>query len=176
VHDRDARADDSLAGALRALGAAPTRDDVDAGFFHRTLARWLGLPEGRAPSTSASSLAPVEWDYGFWKAELVRDGSDIDDAGRTRERWSAVLFRVADDVAERVAWTVTKDARGAIVDAAWLTPAPRLIDDGHGDGEGSGARPLDAALLARLDDDGGDGDAGGDGDGDGDGGHDDDGR
>src|SRR5688572_11644567 len=44
-----------LAAAL--AGIAPPRDDdaVDAGFFHRTLARWLGLPEGSPPTRKRSS-------------------------------------------------------------------------------------------------------------------------
>ena len=53
-----------LAATLRAVGAEEERAaDVDAGFFHRTLARWLGLPEGETQVKN-----PVRWDYGFWKA------------------------------------------------------------------------------------------------------------
>jgi hypothetical protein len=142
-----------VAGTLRALGTAPVRVDIDAGFFHRTLARWLGLPEGRAPGT-IDELGPIVWDYGLWKAELVRDDEADEDAGdgRRRERWSAILHRVADAAPERVAWTVDKDARGAIVASAWRTAAPRLIDDEEGDGVPA---PLPGAVIARLVDDAG---------------------
>jgi hypothetical protein len=151
-------ADEGLAGALRALGAEPVRVDVSAGFFHRTLARWLGLPEGRVPGRRVGTAdvdAAVAWDYGLWKAELVRDdvdgvGEDIG-GGLRRERWSATLYRVADAAPERVAWTVDKDGRGAIVASAWRTAAPRLIDDaGAIDVLGPA---VDAALLTRLADD-----------------------
>jgi hypothetical protein len=153
--DPDA-ADGALAGALAALGAAPAVVEVDAGFFHRTLARWLGLPEGRGPR---SSLPPVEWDYAFWKAELTRDpdddtsaaAADAADAGARREHWSALLYRMADEAPLRVAWTVDKDGRGAIVGSSWRTAAPQLFaarpsDDAVVDGDAD----LDPAMLARL--------------------------
>ena len=151
-----ATTDEGLVGALRALGVEPVRLDVDAGFFHRTLARWLGLPEGRVPGIAADAAvaAAVAWDYGLWKAELTRDDDDVrgEDLGgaRRRERWSATLYRIADAVPERVAWTVDKDARGAIVASAWRTAAPRLVDAGDAsDDDGV----VDGETLARLADD-----------------------
>jgi len=152
-----APSDDGWAGALRALGVEPIRVDLDAGFFHRTLARWLGLPEGRVPGASnAAVVAAVAWDYGLWKAELIRDDEDArgEDLGGgvRRERWSAILFHVADAAPERVARTVDKDARGAIVASTWRTAAPRLVDDdAHADDQRAA---VDDATLARLVDDG----------------------
>jgi hypothetical protein len=74
----------------------------------------------------------VVWDYGLWKAELHRDDDGVAEdvrPGIRRERWSATLYRVVDEAPERVAWTVDKDARGAIVASAWRTAAPRLVDE-----------------------------------------------
>ena len=148
--DDEAGAAADLAGALVGLGAERPAPDIDAGFFHRTLARWLGLPEGRAPM---SDVPLVEWDYGFWKAELERDeddaaGSDgeLAPGAVRRERWSAMLFRVADEAPERVAWWVDKDERGAIVGSAWRTAAPSLLAARVDDDAG----PLDDATMSRL--------------------------
>lgn len=141
---------DELADALRALGTEPVRIDVSAGFFHRTLARWLGLPEGRVPGAVDDA---VVWDHALWKAELVRDddgeGEDVG-GGVRRQRWSATLYRVADAAPERVAWTVDKDARGAIVGSAWRTSAPRLVDDAASVVNVGAVDAVDATLLARL--------------------------
>lgn len=161
--DAVAVSDEGLAAALRALGVEPVRVDVDAGFFHRTLARWLGLPEGRVPGAfdvDARIDAAIAWDYGLWKAELARDDDDARGealaGGLTRERWSATLYRIADAAPERVAWSVDKDARGAIVASAWRTAAPRLVDeDDEGDDVivAAGHDVVDDATLARLGDD-----------------------
>jgi hypothetical protein len=154
-------ANDELSGALRALGVEPVRVDVGAAFFHRTIARWLGLPEGRVPGAAITAVDDdvLAWDYALWKAELARDDDSTGEAvghGVRRERWSATLYRVADAAPERVAWTVDKDARGAIVASAWRTAAPRLVDELVDDvaaAPRAGADVVDAALLARLVDD-----------------------
>lgn len=150
-----ASVDDGLVGALAAVGAAAVDVDVDAGFFHRTLARWLGLPEGRIPG---GGDVLVEWDYRFWKAELSADGLDeaavLAGGAVRRERWSAVLYRLVDDVPLRVAWTVDKNARGGIVGSAWLTAPPRLVADRAARADRADDRPptdsLDDATVARL--------------------------
>ncbi|MDP2339937.1 MAG: hypothetical protein Q8O67_03180 [Deltaproteobacteria bacterium] len=131
-----------LAAALRAVGAeAPAAVDVDAGFFHRTLARWLGLPEGR----SIGVKDPVRWDYGgFWKATLEPIAKDGD-----RETWGADLHRDRDGPVERVSWFVVKDTRGRILQAGWLSAAPRLVA-AAADDDLIAAPVLDAATVARL--------------------------
>ena len=138
-----------LTDTLRALGAADDggRVDVDAGFFHRTLARWLGLPEG-----DTSVRDPVRWDYGYWKATFEPLGKHDDDG---RERFAAELFRSKDGAPERVSWFVKKDARGRIVEAGWLGDAPRLVEDGDVGGADStdDVPALDATTVARLLDD-----------------------
>src|SRR5439155_7598992 len=70
-------------------GLVPPVDDavISAGFFHRTFARWLGLPAGKQPARKKT--APPLWDYDFWKAELVDDGTDAVD----RRVFTARIFR-----------------------------------------------------------------------------------
>lgn len=111
-----------LAATLRAVGTeAPAPAPLEAVFFHRTLARWLGLAEGTVDGVTD----PVEWDYGYWRADLVRE-QDLDDE---RQAFAAVLAWSADQPEETVRWWVKKDARGRIVDAAWTSDPPRLLDD-----------------------------------------------
>lgn len=132
-----------LAAALRAVGAVGVPVDVvDAGFFHRTLARWLGLPEGKTVGVKD----PVCWDYScFWKATFEPLAQDDE-----KETWGAELHRDRDGPVERVSWFVVKDTRGRIVRAGWLTGAPRLVDQPVVD---VAAPVLDAATVARLMDD-----------------------
>jgi len=115
-----------LAATLRAVGAvveaAPV---VDAMFFHRTLARWLGLPEGKVDGVNA----PVQWNYRYWKAELRREPERDADAGvEGAAAWCAELFSTADGPVEVVRWWVKKDERGRIADAGWHSAPPRVLD------------------------------------------------
>ena len=115
-----------LAATLRAVGAvveaAPV---VDALFFHRTLARWLGLPEGKVDDISA----PVHWNYRYWKAELRREPKRDDAAGIDgAAAWCAELFSTADGPVEIVRWWVKKDERGRIADAGWHGAPPRVLE------------------------------------------------
>lgn len=128
-----------LATTLRAVGAEPVaRPPLEALFFHRTLARWLGLAEGVIDGVSD----PVQWDYGWWRADLVRE-ADRDVDGRLV--FCAWLTPASDAPVETVRWWVKKDDRGRIVDANWLTDPPRLLDD-----EPPAFRDLDASDLQRL--------------------------
>jgi hypothetical protein len=136
-----------LAAALRAVGNddAGGDVDVDAGFFHRTLARWLGLPEGKAIGVSD----PVRWDYGcFWKATLEPLAKEGD-----KETWGAELHRDRDGPVEKVEWFVVKDTRGRILRAGWLSAAPKLVADDDDDDDDVPAPLLDEATVARLMDD-----------------------
>ena len=90
---------------------------------------------------------PVRWDYGFWKATFEPLTKDDD-----REVFAADLFRTRDGPVERVSWFVKKDARGRILEAGWLSEAPRLVEDVAVDEE-SDAPTLDDDTLARLLDD-----------------------
>jgi hypothetical protein len=133
-----------LASTLRALGApaAPT-PTVDAAFFHRTLARWLGLPEGKIDGV----LSPVQWDYRYWRADLAREPArDVDG----RDGFAAALSAREDAPAEEVRWWVLKDARGRIIDAGWDSDPPRLIDDVDLPRPTIPPSPIDEATLARL--------------------------
>lgn len=152
-----------LANALRAVGqsVAPA-PSIDAAFFHRTLARWLGLPEGKVDGV----LSPVQWDYRYWRAELSREPArDV----HGRQAFAAALSAQEDAPAEQVRWWVLKDARGRIVDAGWDSTPPRLVDNTDLGAPGcgpvtdqarlssaDGPELLDHATLARLfgDDDG----------------------
>ena len=130
-----------LVDALRAIGESDAHDDldIDAGFFHRTLARWLGLPEGRAPG---QEQAPIVWDYAFWKAELVASGDDGE-----RSIFEALVHRSADAAPEHYRYWVVLDARGRISHCGWLGPVPRLLDDTMG---AFASRPVDEAAVAAL--------------------------
>lgn len=134
-----------LATTLRAVGSEPaTRPALEALFFHRTLARWLGLPEGVIDGVSD----PVQWDYGWWRADLVREAEhDVDG----RLVYCAHLAPASDAAIETVRWWVKKDGRGRIVEADWLTAPPRLLDeDDDGDDAPVNARHLDDVDLQRL--------------------------
>lgn len=145
--------DSDLAATLRAVGAEVDDNPVvDAGFFHRTLARWLGLPEGRS-----TARAPVQWEYGFWKAtfeRLAKGAGAVDDidADDGRDVFAADLSRTRDGPIERVMWFVKKDARGRITEAGWLSAPPQLIDAKDSVAKDE-APTLDDATLARLLDD-----------------------
>ena len=138
-----------LANALRAVGQSVTpAPSVDAAFFHRTLARWLGLPEGKVDGV----LSPVQWDYRYWRAELSREPAR--DA-HGRQAFAAALSAKEDAPPEQVRWWVLKDARGRIVDAGWDSTPPRLVDDvdlDDPDGAPIADRSLvlDHATVARL--------------------------
>jgi len=129
-----------LATALRAVGSEPAPPPpVEALFFHRTLARWLGLPEGVVDGV----VDPVEWDYGWWRADLLRSPDDDADG---RMVFCAHLASASDGPVETVRWWVKKDARGRIIEADWLTAPPRLLDDEPAATVG----PLDDVALGRL--------------------------
>ena len=111
--------------------------DVSAGFFHRTLARWLGLPEGRQPGRTRA--APPLWDYDFWKAELKNDADGA---------WTAKLYRTERGQPEIVRYRVKLDAKGRIRASEWLTAPPNLVDDGAS--VFARATPLDPAAMPLL--------------------------
>jgi hypothetical protein len=123
--------------ALIGLGA-PVSEPVEAGFFHRTLARWLGLPEGRPPG---SRSVDVSWSYAFWKAELVRLWGN-----GGRQIWTAQVFRGPQGPAEIYEYWIDLDERARIKRSGWLTSAPDLLAE-----HGGFAPPLvDQGAVARL--------------------------
>ncbi len=135
-----------LAATLRAVGAvveaAPV---VDAMFFHRTLARWLGLPEGKVDSVGA----PVQWNYRYWKAELRREPDRDGAAGVIgAAAWCAELFSTADGPVEVVRWWVKKDDRGRISEAGWHGTPPRVLEQSPA--PSLVPTPPDPETLARL--------------------------
>lgn len=114
--------------------------EITAGFFHRTLARWLGLPEGRQPSRKKDA-APL-WDYDFWKAELVDDGFVNE-----RHVYTAKVYRAdSTQTPEVYRYWVRVDSAGRIRASGWLTDAPDLVSSGSkfapGDVEKIAARDL----------------------------------
>ena len=124
--------------ALIGVGA-PHADVVEAGFFHRTLARWLGLPEGRMPGSRGAP--DVSWSYSFWKAELVRTW-----ANGGRQLWEAQVFRGPAAPAERYEYWIDLDERARIRRSGWLTSAPDLLREDVG----FETQPVDQGALARL--------------------------
>lgn len=132
-------------------GLVPPRPSVDvtAAFFHRTLARWLGLPEGKPPGKKTE--APL-WDYAFWKAEIVEEDGDVRASRRT---FTARLYRRADGPAESHRYWLKIDDKGRIRGSGWLSEPPDLLSEDGDVGEGeprlvTPAAELDAAALAAL--------------------------
>lgn len=133
---------------------------VDAGFFHRTLVRWMGLDDDDAPS-----VAP-RWDYRFWKAQLHLEGK-LDrathalargvEAGGTGEvrAWTAEVWRGENAAPERYRYWVAFDDDGRVAESAWLSEAPDLLaatDDDDGGGFRQGGPDPDALEAALRDD------------------------
>jgi broad specificity phosphatase PhoE len=126
--------------------------EVDAGFFHRTLVRWMGLDEDD-DEASPASRAPL-WDYGFWKAEIQEedpfDASALPvPAGAKASAWSAIVWRGEGAAPERFRYWVAFDEGGRITASRWLTPPPDLL----GDPKPGGAftqTALDPDLVDRL--------------------------
>lgn len=153
-----------VAALLRVIAEAPPTTpeatEIDAGFFHRTLMRWMGLapkddsPAGRAPL----------WDYRLWKAELLAEGSEEGhaailsaDAQPLQVRtWSAIVYRGASRAAERYRYWVAFDALGRVGGSGWLSPPPDLLVEAAegGDLEDFGEEPAaELDLVALLADD-----------------------
>lgn len=154
-----------VAALLRVIADAPARPsevaDIDAGFFHRTLMRWMGL----APNDdSPAGRAPL-WDYRFWKAELLAEGSEEGhaavlsaDAEPLQVRtWSAIVHRGASRAPEHYRYWVAFDALGRVGGSGWLSPPPDLlVEAAEGDNlEDFGEEPaaeLDLHVLLADDD------------------------
>jgi hypothetical protein len=137
----------SLKSTLRAVGAEPgPKVTLDPAFFHRTLARWLGLPEGRTRVAD-----PVQWSYRYWRAELRRD--EENDVG-VRKAYAASLSRTYDAAPEQVAWWIQTNDAGAIIAAGWLSDAPAVDVDDADIGDGNVVGPvIDDDVARRLFDD-----------------------
>lgn len=160
----------------RMLGAlSPPRPaaqvDVDPGFFHTTLSRWLGLApttqgkRGGGPS-GQSGQHEATWDYDFWKAELVEQtepSGGRDDAAlpaapahTVARRFTALVYRGESSEPERYAYWIAVDDKGRIKRSAWLTPPPDLLGGAHGaapafrDPSKSQSASLSAAARAAL--------------------------
>ncbi|MFZ9887063.1 MAG: hypothetical protein ACO3JL_06140, partial [Myxococcota bacterium] len=126
-----------VAALLRVIAetppSAPDLPPIDAGFFHRTLMRWMGL----APNDdSPAGRAPL-WDYRFWKAELLAEGSEEGhaailsaDAQPLQVRtWSAIVYRGARSDPERYRYWVAFDSLGRVGGSGWLSSPPDLLVD-----------------------------------------------
>lgn len=145
----------TIADAHRPRGPA---SEIEAGFFHTTLVRWMGLaPEGDV----AAARAPA-WDYGFWKAELIEEGEVaghaaalMGDAAPSRvTTWCAVVWRGEGDAEgpERYRYWVACDELGLVKGSGWLTKPPDLLGDGDGhvDTSAFATSDVEPALLERL--------------------------
>jgi hypothetical protein len=130
-----------LGRALVGITPPVERVEIVAGFFHRTLAHWLGLPEGKQPGRKKTD-APL-WDYDFWKAELVDDGE-----ADGRRFFVAKVFRLAGDV-ELYRYWVKLDAARRIKSSGWITRAPNLLATASTDGAGDALIPRARPSLSR---------------------------
>jgi hypothetical protein len=112
-----------LEGALATVPVPSSVEPVAAGFFHRTLARWLGLPEGRMPSKAPD----VTWSYSFWKAELAQVEAD-----GARQTWEARVFQTAserDEDAATFRYWIELDKQARIKRSGWLSAPPDLLSE-----------------------------------------------
>jgi hypothetical protein len=130
-----------VAGLLAGIEPPRPAVDVTAGFFHRTLARWLGLPEGKSPGKKHQ---PPLWDYDFWKAELVEEG-----AGDAKRTYTARVFRTAAGAPESYRYWVKLDDAGRIKSSGWLSDPPDLLGDDEKK-HFAAPPPLDDKQLAGL--------------------------
>jgi hypothetical protein len=126
---------------------APEPTEVEAGYFHHTLRRWLGA------STDADdeARAPL-WDYDFWKAELERAGevpAPGDDDGSV-EAWVARVWRGEEAEPEQYRyWIDASD--GAIQRSGWLTDPPDLLGGPEPSGAFvAGAQGADPSVVEAL--------------------------
>jgi hypothetical protein len=122
----------------------PMGETINAGFFHRTLARWLGLPDGRSPSSQAVS---VEWSYAFWKADLVRTWASSGSGTARRQIWAATVY--LDESGEGVTYEywLEFDQLAQIRKSGWISAAPDLLIDAPAL---PSIRTLDEPALASL--------------------------
>lgn len=122
---------DKMLTSLAPSRVAAPPVEVDAGFFHRTLSRWLGLDAGRTKGPRA--LPEPSWDYDFWKAVLEDDG--VVDASQVRgaptkgvvHRFTALVFRGERAEPERYAYWIALDDAGRIKRSGWFTAPPDLL-------------------------------------------------
>jgi hypothetical protein len=147
-----------LAGALAGIRPPPD-EPIEAGFFHRTLARWLGLPEGRSPVSLARGArgkdAPVLWSYGFWKAELHPAETQVAADGRRREVWQAHVYRTStagESAADVFSYWLELDDKRRIRRSGWLSTPPDLLADASAPSTPT-ARLTDAQQAALFADD-----------------------
>jgi hypothetical protein len=151
---------DDVSSMLIAIGdahrPAPPVETVDAGFFHRTLVRWMGEDDG----DDSPSLAP-RWDYDFWKAELHLEGK-LDRAMHARARgvepggpgvvksWTAEVWRGESTPPRRYRYWVAFDDGGRVAESGWLSDAPDLLGESEPGAGFAGAGPDLATLAAAL--------------------------
>jgi hypothetical protein len=114
--------DDDMASLLADFAPPVPEADVDAGFFHRTLGRWLGLPLAAHNDSMGPTAPPITWDYDFWKAELVPEHVD-----GARHTYRALVHRTADRAPMAHRYWVDLDDCGRIRASGWLTRAPELL-------------------------------------------------
>jgi hypothetical protein len=126
---------------------------LDAGFFHRTLARWAGLE-------SSESVAGLTWSYPIWRADLELT-TTADDG--LRAEYQAVLYRTspagATDDTEVVRYALLRDRPwqgdepSRILAATWLSAPPSFVGDIEPSPANHDSMLQRAALLAaELDD------------------------
>lgn len=121
------RLDDAeLADVLRAVAASHLplpAVEFDAAFFHRTLARWIGLD---LTGAHAGDTNPV-WDYDFWKAELFEESAPP--GGEDRHFFCVDIHRGEGEGPERYRYWIELDEAGAIKGSGWLTEPPNLLGE-----------------------------------------------
>ena len=154
VHDVTFHHDD-IANMLIVIGGQAGPDskhsdvDIDAGFFHRTIGRFIGIWEDSAPESEG-----VEWDYQFWKAELAEtpheNAPDHVPAGQSIRSYEVSVFRGENKPPKRYAYWIATTSQGKIIDSAWLSEPPNLLGqkDGHFSPEAS--KKLSANDLSAM--------------------------
>lgn len=133
---------DDLSFALRAVALdhhSLPAVEFDAAFFHRTLARWMGLSVEGMPRDDEG---PV-WDYDFWKAELVEETAsppsplkpapdpDAQTAGARRHVYRVMVHRGEQSEPEHYRYWIEVDSTGELRTSGWLSEAPDLLVEKH---------------------------------------------
>jgi hypothetical protein len=111
----------NLSDVLRGIGAADIEaapDVVDAGFFHRTLSRWMGLSRERAG-------APLQWRFNFLKAELRQERPD----GTSPRATYVASLTYLDKESETVRYAIVTEDNGRIIAGTWLSAPPSDAGD-----------------------------------------------
>jgi hypothetical protein len=148
---------DDIVDMLMVIGSGATTNDavsVDAGFFHRTLGRFIGFWNDSAPQAIG-----VQWNYDFWKAELrekpAAAAPEPQSEAETVCAYEVSVFRGEQKPPVLYNYWIATDSDGKITRSAWLSAPPDFLGEGSGS-TGFGSEPPTERELQAIFDDGND--------------------